>query len=47
MDSKNTTEKADIQAKLRVNALFGAKNDALEHMRNEMIIKIEEFRVSY
>lgn len=47
VDSKNTTEKADIQAKLRVNALFGAKYDALEHMRNEMIIKIEEFRVSY
>jgi len=47
VDSKNTTEKANIQAKLRVNALFGAKYDALEHMRNEMIIKIEEFRVSY
>ena len=47
VDSKNTTEKADIQAKLSVNALFGAKYDALEHMRNEMIIKIEEFRVSY
>ena len=47
VDSKNTTEKADIQAKLGVNALFGAKYDALEHMRNEMIIKIEEFRVSY
>jgi len=47
VDSKNTTEKADIQSKLRVNALFGAKYDALEHMRNEMIIKIEEFRVSY
>ena len=47
VDSKNPTEKADIQAKLRVNALFGAKYDALEHMRNEMIIKIEEFRVSY
>ena len=47
VDSKNTTEKADIQAKLKVNALFGAQYDALEHMRNEMIIKIEEFRVSY
>ena len=47
VDSKNPTEKADIQAKLRVNTLFGAQYDALEHMRNEMIIKIEEFRVSY
>ena len=47
VDSKNTTEKADIQAKLKVNALFGAQYDALEHMRNEMIVKIEDFRVSY
>ena len=47
VDSKNAAEKADIKAKLGVNTLYGAQYDALEHMRNEMIIKIEEFRVSY
>ena len=47
VDSKNPTEKSEIKAKLGVNTLYGAQYDALEHMRNEMIIKIEEFRVSY
>ncbi len=47
VDSKNAAEKSDIKAKLGVNTLYGAQYDALEHMRNEMIIKIEEFRVSY
>lgn len=47
VDSKNAAEKSDIKAKLAVNTLYGAQYDALEHMRNEMIIKIEEFRVSY
>jgi LPS O-antigen subunit length determinant protein (WzzB/FepE family) len=47
VDSKNAAEKSDIKARLGVNTLYGAQYDALEHMRNEMIIKIEEFRVSY
>ena len=47
VDSKNAAEKSDIKAKLAVNTLYGAQYDALEHIRNEMIIKIEEFRVSY
>ena len=47
VDSKNAAEKSDIKAKLGVNTLYGAQYDALEHIRNEMIIKIEEFRVSY
>jgi LPS O-antigen subunit length determinant protein (WzzB/FepE family) len=47
VDSKNAVEKSDIKAKLVVSMLYGAQYDALENMLNEMIIKIEEFRVSY
>jgi tyrosine-protein kinase Etk/Wzc len=47
VDSKSPGEKAEIQNKIDINRKFGSMFDALEHRRNEMIIKIEEFRVSY
>jgi uncharacterized protein involved in exopolysaccharide biosynthesis len=47
VDSKSAGEKAEIQSKIDVSKKFGSMFDALEHRRNEMIIKIEEFRVSY
>ncbi|MFY7669231.1 MAG: GNVR domain-containing protein [Crocinitomicaceae bacterium] len=47
VDSKSPGEKAEIQVKIDVNRKYGSMLDALEHRRNEMIIKIEEFRVSY
>jgi tyrosine-protein kinase Etk/Wzc len=47
VDSKSPGEKSEIQEKIDINRKFGSMFDALEHRRNEMIIKIEEFRVSY
>ena len=47
VDSKSPGEKSDIKAKLAVNTLYGAHYDALEQMRDEMILKLEDFRVSY
>jgi uncharacterized protein involved in exopolysaccharide biosynthesis len=47
VDSKSAGEKAEIQVKIDINRKFGSMYDALAHRRNEMIIKIEEFRVSY
>jgi hypothetical protein len=47
VDSKSPAEKQQIQQKIDVNTRYGSQFDALVHRRNEMIIKIEEFRVSY
>ena len=47
VDSKNSQEKITIKENLALNTKYGSQYDALEHMRNEMIIKIEDFRVSY
>ena len=47
VDSKNSQEKITIKENLALNTKYGSQYDALEHMRNEMIIKIENFRVSY
>lgn len=47
VDSKNPEEKASIQRKIDVNTKYGSLYDALEIKIEEMIIKIEEFRVSY
>ena len=47
VDSKNSQEKITIKENLVLNTKYGSQYDALEHMRNEMIIKIEDFRVSY
>ena len=47
VDSKSAAEKERIANAMDINKQYGAQYDALEHMRNEMIIKIEDFRVSY
>jgi tyrosine-protein kinase Etk/Wzc len=47
VDSKSGNEKTVITQAMDINKQYGAQYDALEHMRNEMIIKIEDFRVSY
>jgi LPS O-antigen subunit length determinant protein (WzzB/FepE family) len=47
VDSKSPHEKTEIERKIEVNRKYGSKYDALEYRRNEMIVKIEEFRVSY
>jgi LPS O-antigen subunit length determinant protein (WzzB/FepE family) len=47
VDSKSPGEKAEIQRNIDVNRKYGSRFDALEYRINEMIIKIEEFRVSY
>lgn len=47
VDSKSPAEKAEIQRKLDINARYGSVYDGLEYQRNEKIVKIEDFRVSY
>ncbi|MFY7943639.1 MAG: Wzz/FepE/Etk N-terminal domain-containing protein [Crocinitomicaceae bacterium] len=47
VDSKSPNEKTELQNKIETNKKFGSVFDALEYRRNEMIVKIEEFRVSY
>jgi len=47
VDSKNPDEKAELKDRIAINNVIGSRYDALEHTRNELIIKIEEFRVSY
>jgi hypothetical protein len=47
VDSKSPAEKAEIQRKLDINTKYGSVYDGLEYQRNEKIVKIEDFRVSY
>lgn len=47
VDSKSAAEKERITSAMDINMKYGAQYDAYEHMRNEMIIKIEGFRGSY
>jgi tyrosine-protein kinase Etk/Wzc len=47
VDSKSAAEKAEIQRKLDINSRYGTVYDGLEYQRNEKIVKIEDFRVSY
>jgi tyrosine-protein kinase Etk/Wzc len=47
VDSKKPEEKAEIQRKIDVNVKYGSLYDALEIRIEEMIVKMEEFRVSY
>jgi uncharacterized protein involved in exopolysaccharide biosynthesis len=47
VDSKSPAEKAEIQRKLDINSKYGSVYDGLEYQRNEKIVKIEDFRVSY
>ena len=47
VDSKSAAEKAEIQRKIDINTKYGSVYDGLEYQRNEKIVKIEDFRVSY
>jgi len=47
VDAKTPGEKAELKERITVNTLLGSQYDALEHTRNEVIIKLEDFRVSY
>lgn len=47
VDSKNPQEKEEIHKKIELNNKYGSIYDGLEYQRNEKIVKIEDFRVSY
>lgn len=47
VDSKSAAEKTEIQRKIDINTKYGSVYDGLEYQRNEKIVKIEDFRVSY
>lgn len=47
VDSKNASEKADIKRTIDINIKYGSLFDGLEMIRNEKIMKLEEFNVSY
>lgn len=47
VDSKNASEKAEIKHSIDVNIAYGPVFDGLEMIRNEKIMKLEEFNVSY
>jgi len=47
VDSKSAQEKAEIKKTIDVNLKHGSQFDGLEFIRNEKIMKLEEFMVSY
>jgi hypothetical protein len=47
VDSKSAAEKAEIKRLIDVNIQYGSLFDGLEFIRNEKIMKLEEFMVSY
>lgn len=47
VDSKNPADREELKRKIDVNMKFGAMYDGLEYMRNEKIVKLEDFRISY
>jgi len=47
VDSKNPADRAELKKKIDVNMKYGAMYDGLEYMRNEKIVKIEDFNISY
>ena len=47
VDANNANEKEQIKERIAINTKLGSQYNALEHTRNELIVKIEEFRVSY
>jgi LPS O-antigen subunit length determinant protein (WzzB/FepE family) len=47
VDSKSAQEKAEIKKTIEVNLKHGSQFDGLEFIRNEKIMKLEEFMVSY
>jgi uncharacterized protein involved in exopolysaccharide biosynthesis len=47
VDSKNPEDRAELKKKIDINMKYGAMYDGLEYMRNEKIVKIEDFNISY
>ncbi len=47
VDSKNPADRAELKKKIDINMKYGAMYDGLEYMRNEKIVKIEDFNNSY
>ena len=47
VDAKNPTEKAELRRTIDVNLKHGSTFDVLEFIRNEKIMQLEEFQVSY
>lgn len=47
VDAKNAGEKAEIKRMIDVNQKYGSTFDGLEFIRNEKIMQLEEFQVSY
>lgn len=47
VDSKNPKDREELKKKIDINMKFGAMYDGLEYMRNEKIVKIEDFNISY
>ena len=47
VDSKNQQEKAEIKKTIDINMKHGSTFDGLEFIRNEKIMQLEEFLVSY
>ena len=47
VDAKNPQEKEELRKKIEANSKYGSVYDGLEYQRNEKIVKIEDFKVSY
>jgi uncharacterized protein involved in exopolysaccharide biosynthesis len=47
VDAKNAKEKAELAKSIEINRQNGAQFDALEYIRNEKIVKLEDFMQSY
>lgn len=47
VDATNPKEKAEIKASIDINQKYGSIFDGLENIRDEKVMQLEEFRVSY
>lgn len=47
VDANNAKEKAELAKSIEINRQNGAQFDALEYIRNEKIVKLEDFMQSY
>ncbi|HLP55184.1 MAG TPA: Wzz/FepE/Etk N-terminal domain-containing protein [Fluviicola sp.] len=47
VDAKSPEQRAEIKDKIDTNNKYGATFDGLEYIRNEKIVKLEDFSVSY
>lgn len=47
VDAKSPEQRAEIKEKIDINIKYGSLFDGLEYIRNEKIVKLEDFSVSY